>query len=204
MGLVIFGALAVYVIVLVAVTWFAYRWAAKRGLSRVKRWLVAACGFLAVYLPVFWDHIPTLIAHKYYCEKEAGFWVYKTVEQWKSENPGAAETLTWKALPESSDTIHQADGATRTVLNERIVDETRRQRLSSLPVTRSGGLIVDRKTGQVLARLNSVGSGHGNIGVSADWRALKFWLSIDGCPPALEMRKFSFLVSEYRKMGVQK
>ena len=24
---------------------------------------------------MFWDHIPTVVAHKYYCEKEAGFWV---------------------------------------------------------------------------------------------------------------------------------
>ena len=49
MGLVIFGALALYVIVLIAVTWLAYRWAEKRGLARGKRWLAAAGGFLAVY-----------------------------------------------------------------------------------------------------------------------------------------------------------
>jgi len=196
--------LAVYVIVLVAVTWIAYRWAAKRGLPRGKCWLVAAAGFLAVYLPVFWDHVPTLIAHKYYCEKEAGLWVYKTAEQWKAENPGVAEILTWRAIPESLDTIHLSDGTSRTVLNERIHNETHRQRLNLLPVTRSERLIIDRNTAEVLARLKSVGSGYGNIGVSGDWRALKFWLSLDGCPQAPEMRRFSFLATEYRQMGVKK
>ena len=46
-----------------------------------------------LYLAVFWDHIPTVLVHKYYCETEAGFWVYKTPEQWKKENPGVMETL---------------------------------------------------------------------------------------------------------------
>lgn len=93
MGVVVFGAVTVYAIAIVAAMWFAYRWAAKRAYSRTKRWLAAMGGFLLVYLPVFWDQVPTLIAHEYYCEKEAGFWIYKTVDQWKAENPGVAETL---------------------------------------------------------------------------------------------------------------
>lgn len=42
---------------------------------------------------MFWDAIPTWIAFKYYADKEAGLKVYKTLEQWKQENPGVAETL---------------------------------------------------------------------------------------------------------------
>lgn len=54
--------------------------ARKRGWSRNKSWLGAMYVFLLVYLPVFWDWIPTVVVHKYYCETEAGFWVYKTVD----------------------------------------------------------------------------------------------------------------------------
>lgn len=50
-------------------------------------------GFLVVFMAIFWDWIPTVVAHKYYCSTEAGFWVYKTVDQWKAENPGVMETL---------------------------------------------------------------------------------------------------------------
>jgi predicted PurR-regulated permease PerM len=92
-GLLVLVVGAIYLAVLVFVTRAAYRWASRKGLPKSRRILTVAGGFLLVYLPVFWDHIPTLIMHKYYCEKEAGFWVYKTLEQWKTENPGVIEGL---------------------------------------------------------------------------------------------------------------
>src|SRR4051812_6042339 len=92
-GLMVVGALVIYLSVLTAITVFAWRWAAKNGLPVAKRLLVAMAGFLIIYLPVFWDHIPTIMAHRYHCDKEAGIWIYKTVDQWKAENPGVFETL---------------------------------------------------------------------------------------------------------------
>ena len=170
MGLVIPGALVVYVIVLVAVTWFAYRWAAKRGLPRGKRWLAAAGGFLIVYLPVFWDHVPTLIAYKYYCEKEAGFWVYKTMDQWKAENPGVAETLV------AYNDGRSARGA--YILNQRF----------NWAVKKNGPLwfnrwkwhheVVDSKSGEALVRYIDFSTGNGNIGGEPP---LRFWLQSEHC-----------------------
>lgn len=90
MGLVILGAMGLYLLISVGVVVWAAGYARKNGKS-AKRWGFSAA--LVMYLLVFWDHIPTLIVHKYYCEKEAGFWVYKTLDQWKAENPGVAETL---------------------------------------------------------------------------------------------------------------
>ena len=84
---------AIYLALMLLATGAAYRWAANKGPSRPTRIIAAAVGFLFVYLPVFWDHIPTLVMHKYYCETEAGFWIYKTLEQWKLENPGVSDTL---------------------------------------------------------------------------------------------------------------
>jgi len=90
MGVVIFGAIALYLIVTIVVVILAAKVAKKQGRSP---WRWGGAAALVMYLLVFWDHIPTILAHKYYCEKEAGFWAYKTVDQWKAENPGVAETL---------------------------------------------------------------------------------------------------------------
>lgn len=55
---------------------------------------------LVIFLPVFWDTIPTRMAHDYYCKNEAGFTQYKTLEQWKAENLGTWETLRYYPLKE--------------------------------------------------------------------------------------------------------
>jgi hypothetical protein len=49
-------------------------------------------GFL-MYNVLFFDLIPVHAVHYYECETEGGLTVYKTIEEWKRENPGVAETL---------------------------------------------------------------------------------------------------------------
>lgn len=58
---------------------------ARRRFSKgwVGGWLAA----FMMYNLVFWDWIPVYVMHKYYCSTEAGFWVYKSPEQWIKENP---------------------------------------------------------------------------------------------------------------------
>jgi len=83
-----------------------------------------------MYNLVFWDLIPTLAMHKYYCANEAGFWVYKTPEQWVKENPGVAKTLSMSHLPEqyrvnpnngnSGDSIYLLPDGTRLVARYRV------------------------------------------------------------------------------------
>jgi hypothetical protein len=65
MGVVIFGVIALYLIVSLVVVVLVARAAKKRGKS-LWRWGGAAA--LVMYLLVFWDHIPTVVAHKYYFE----------------------------------------------------------------------------------------------------------------------------------------
>ena len=47
----------------------------------------------AMFNVLFWDLIPVYGVHSYKCAKEGGFKIYKTIDQWKHENPGIAETL---------------------------------------------------------------------------------------------------------------
>ena len=90
MGFVIFMVMGVYLLISMGVVMWAISHAKKHGKSAI-RWGASAA--LVMFLIPCWDWIPTVVAHKYYCEKEAGFWVYKTLDQWKAENPGGMETL---------------------------------------------------------------------------------------------------------------
>lgn len=89
-GLAFLLALGIYLLVSYLVVRWAIRHARKNGKS-AKLWGFGA-GFV-MYNLVFWDWIPTVAVHQYYCAKESGFWVYKTLDQWKAENPGVMEEL---------------------------------------------------------------------------------------------------------------
>lgn len=69
---------------------FASRWAERRGRSPRLWGFIAG---LAMYSLVFWDLIPTLALHRYYCVSDAGFTLYQTLAQWKQAHPGIAGNL---------------------------------------------------------------------------------------------------------------
>lgn len=191
-GLVVLVVGAIYLVVLIAVTLFAYFAAKKRGYSTAKRWMAAAGGFLIVYLPIFWDHIPTMIANEYYCSTQAGFTIYKTVERWTTENPGVANGLTWKEI---SDSVVLSDGTRRTILNERFVWDIRVEHpLQLLSTQIIESTIMDAEKRDVLAKHVSVASRPGG----RDWRELKFWLHGGCTPPQMEFANFQNTV---KKLG---
>lgn len=203
-GLILLIVGAVYLVVMVLVTRATYRWAKNKGLSKVKCWLAAAGGFLIVYLPVFWDHIPTLIAHQYYCATKAGFWIYKTPEQWKKENPGVAETLTYSKLSQAfSD---PKDGTIITSLNERFEDKRSYTHLSFIPVTIFTDVISDRITSELLVKHVTAGTGYGNPMTGSDPRSMKFWLSLGPCEgEAFQLYKqYESMRLAYKKIGEKK
>lgn len=201
LGLIVLVVAALYLGLIIWAMRVAYRWAKKHDWSKGKCWLAAAGGFLAVYLPVFWDWIPTLAANKYYCATEAGFKVYKTIEQWKAENPGVAATLTWKDPPDS---LTLPDGTRRYILNERFVSDTHKKKpIFLISTTITEELILDGKKGELLARHIRVGSGYGSPMVGGeDWRVLKSWLQMGRCNPMrADFANFEIAV---RKMGAKR
>ncbi|MEW8042618.1 MAG: hypothetical protein AB2789_13235 [Candidatus Thiodiazotropha endolucinida] len=77
------------------------RWAAKQANKRGhsgRKWGVAV--FLLMLGLIFWDWLPMEILYRYQCENYAGFFQDKTLEEWKAENPGVWETLSFETLPE--------------------------------------------------------------------------------------------------------
>ena len=191
-GLIVLGVIAIYIAFCIFVIKSVTRWARNTGRG-VRRWGVIAA--LAVYLPVFWDHIPTVLLHRYVCATEQGFWVYKTLEQWQKENPGVAEKLS------SSDSLisSNAQGITRGyVLNQRFSWEViERQPVPVLPVVISDHRVVDRANKEVMAKHVSVGVGYGSLayGHEGSW---KFWLDMPACNDTREQ-----FVSYRKKMESQ-
>lgn len=150
----------------------AVRYAAKHGRSKW-RWGVGA--FLIVYLPIFWDWIPTVAVHQYYCAKDAGFWVYKTLDQWKAENPGVMETLVYnKAIP----TIQTPYGPA-FVLNRRFIYVHKYEGPFLFNRWRVETEIRDSKNGDVVAR--EVNFSTSQERRQAGWSGWKFWLDSERC-----------------------
>lgn len=179
MGAVILPLIALYLAFLVWATWRGWRWAETRGWKGHERWLGAACGFLIVYLPVFWDWLPTVVAHKYYCEKEAGFWVYKTVEQWKAENPGVMEVLVANKGAPSTRNGDMVNFADTHFLNQRINWVVKHNGQYLINRWRHQQDVVDTKTGEVLAAYIDFSTAQQQR--QAGWSGWKFWLENGHC-----------------------
>jgi len=149
MGLVIFGVMALYLVASIAIVVSAARTAKKKGRSP---WRWGGAAALIMYLLVFWDHIPTVLAHKYYCEKEGGFWVHKTVKQWKLENPGVAETLVANREGPSTRQGDMENYTDTYFLNQRLNWVARKTGPLLFNRWRWEKAVIDTKTNEVLAQ----------------------------------------------------
>ena len=166
-GPVVLGAALLYLLISIAVVRGAIRYARNNGKS-AKRWGWGAV--LVMYLIPFWDWIPTVATHQFYCAKDSGFWVYKTLDQWKAENPGVMETLiATKGAP-------SANGA--YILNQRFNWAIKKTAPLLFNVWRWEQQVVDSKTNEILARYIDFSTGNGNIGGEPP---IKFWLQSEHC-----------------------
>lgn len=154
MAIGVIGALFLYGWLSCGVVWLVMRWAKKRGRHPIRWGIVAG---LIMYHLVFWDFLPTLIVYKYYCATKAGFWVYKTPEQWKSENPGVAETLTWRERSQHYEAPGIIDGYQ---LNERIISIRKESKTSCVPIWVSEYLIIDKNYNKILVKRISIRAGY--------------------------------------------
>lgn len=160
LGLMVLLALGIYLTVSALAIWLAARWAKKRGRSV---WVWGGLAAFAMYNLVFWDLIPTLVMHKYYCSTQAGFWVYKTPEQWVKENPGVRETLKQSLQPDRVNRRTNFGERERFWLTQRFYNDiTRTQIFSSLKRTETN--FYETSSGELVARsVNYFRGVHGNV-----------------------------------------
>lgn len=189
MGAVIFGAMGLYLLISFAVVMSAIGYARKQG-KRAKRWGWGAA--LVMYLIPFWDWIPTVAMHQYYCATEAGFWVYKTVEQWKTENPGVMEGLVsynknpggfnvdWPSRHEQDIDGHLVRNINH--INERFNVSVTQQDISDLlPIIRKENVLLDVKNNEVITRYVDFGTGNSVKNTIGPPGPLKFWMHNGSC-----------------------
>lgn len=171
-GLAYIAAFVVYLIIFIAVVWLAARAARKRN---IKRWKWGVPAALFMYLVVFWDHIPSLLLHDYYCESEAGFWIYTSPEQWVQKNPGVAETLV------ETEDVQSENGA--YILNQRFRWSVKKTGPHPVALFRHEQTVFDVVTGEVMARYVDFSRGYGNPFTynPYGWSGLKFWLGKNHC-----------------------
>lgn len=187
-GLAFIAAFIIYLAISIGVVVFVVRWA-KRGDRRPVLWGIIAA--FIMYNLVFWDFIPTYTLYKYYCTTKAGFWVYKTPEKWKVENPGVAETLRWKENPDKYENVKSTRGYR---LNERFIWLILEERSRILPVQVTSSLIIDSKSGEKVVQLVGISSGY------RDGRELiRFWVNFPLCRPNVE--EFRYFFKEFHEMG---
>jgi hypothetical protein len=77
---------SLYGVVVFFISLWAYRIAQKYG--QRGRW-GATLAALLLLGPIFWDWLPTLALHQYYCAKDAGYWQYQSPQQWLAQHPEA-------------------------------------------------------------------------------------------------------------------
>ena len=176
MGLVILGLLALYILISILVVIGVIKYSKKNGKSAL-RWAGGAA--LVLYLIPFWDWLPTVVMHRYYCSTEAGFWVYKTFDQWRQENPGVVETL---VANKGAPSTRQGDMANHTdtyFLNQRIHWVVKRYNAPLFNRWRHEKEVVDTNTAEVLARY--VDFSTAQIRAGGGWYGWKFWLHNEHC-----------------------
>lgn len=175
-GIIIIPAVLLYLLLSIVVVRLAIRYARGAGRS-AKRWGWGAA--LVMYLIPFWDWLPTVATHQFYCAKDSGFWVYKTVDQWKAENPGVMEALVSNSGAVMK-TVYAGNNnyTTSFVLNSRFNWVVRKKGPFHINRWRWEQEMVDSKNGEVLARYVDFSTGNGNIGGEPP---IRFWLQDGHC-----------------------
>ena len=175
-GLIVILVLGV---LLVLASWaFVWTYKAKRrqGKSDLQSFAWAVGAVVVLSLPITWDAIPTWIAFKYYSDKEAGITVFKTLEQWKVENPGVAETIIPYGFRDKRGELQNlGSDKFRYPVNDRFAYDSSKEQLF-LSVYAIRYEVIDRKNDEVLVRHVAVGSGNeGGLATGGGgWWA--FWL----------------------------
>lgn len=188
-GLAYLVFFAVYLLMSIAAVRGAIGYARKNGKS-AKRWGWGLA--FVMYSLVFWDWIPTVAVHQYYCAKDSGFWVYKTLDQWKTENPGVMEGLvsqnrhpgafspSWPSQGELRKDGHEL--ISTDFINDRFNVVVSRRDVSIFPIVRSENTLIDIKKYEVVGRYVGFSS------YDKKWGGLKFWTSINNCAGGRDQR----------------
>lgn len=182
-SLVVFAIIGLFVLVVLFSAWLCRTISIAMGAGRVAARIAAIFGASIVLAPVFWDVPPTLIAHRYYCTKDAGVWVYKAPKQWYAERVGKASQsppILTESQRDKNNFFDKIPSFSRLGLKYDSHEERK-----FLTVTLTRRRIVDVASGEVLVETRNYSAWPTNP--IPHW---KWWLSIDFCHPKLSHTEY--------------
>ncbi|MCU7837986.1 MAG: hypothetical protein KZQ94_01255 [Candidatus Thiodiazotropha sp. (ex Troendleina suluensis)] len=139
---------------------------------------------IVMFSLLYWDLIPTHAVHRYYCLVDGGFTVNKTLEEWKRENPGIAETL----VPNNDIESIIEGNRERYQLNQRFVWDIFTTH-HAFGVRGRDERIVDVNTSEVLARYVDFDTDIRRLSLEPrNFRDLRLWLSATSCESDVQSR----------------
>ncbi|MCU7920928.1 MAG: hypothetical protein KZQ95_21610 [Candidatus Thiodiazotropha sp. (ex Epidulcina cf. delphinae)] len=200
-GFIILTGLIVYLIISIVMIFFGVRYARKKGIPGWKGGVLTA---VVMYLLMFWDFIPFHVAYKYYCATEGGYTLNQTLEAWKEDNPGVAETLVPKKEPEYTKT----EVKERYILNQRFAWDIYTTK-HILGIRKRDNRVVDVEKGEVLAQYIDFDSNQNSLNPKK-FRDFRFWLEAPSCEESDGLRtrpwnyvfnKFMYLVQYQREFA---
>jgi hypothetical protein len=177
--------IVLYLIISAVVVGLSMRWARRH---KRRGWVWGSVAALVMYHLVFWDLMPTLVMHRNYCSTEAGFWIYKTPEEWIGKNPGVLEMLVMPKKLQSSHEGNMDNYINTYVTNERFRWVVKRSGPYFANVWRHEQTFVDVQDDAVLARYVDYSRGVPNpleLGSRHGMQGMKFWLSKGHCEGGL-------------------
>ncbi|MDD2932249.1 MAG: hypothetical protein PHO76_00010 [Methylotenera sp.] len=200
MGLMLLIFFAVYLFISILVTKKAAGWAKA---NNKKPWVWGGLTAFVMYNLVFWDWIPTLVMHKYYCDTQAGFFVYKTPEQWVKDNPELTneDLKTYGELVRWGSGVHKPNwqfpfkqfennpNRRATMINSRIYlgSEFDKSTFNVLPITKITAFIADTKNDERIAQQITFGSGYGSPMTTGGIQGFKGWIANSTCDDKVGM-----------------
>lgn len=178
LGLMYLAAITAYLVVM----GLAIRWGWKAGRLNGRGWpwgvFGSIVGFLVVYLPVFWNHIPVVLEQRRLCAKDAGFTVYVTAADWARQNEDLRGSVGGKGLSEvtSSTTFASGRGMRIVFFGGALMSETVSSvdRRLGVEFWRVESTLRDQRRDVVLTRDVSYSVGPREM--------LRFWLVGYSCP----------------------
>lgn len=199
-GFFVFAGLAVYCIITLLLIALGVAVARERGKPGWKGGLIVA---VVMYMILFWDLIPMRVTHKYLCLTQGGFNVNKTLDEWKRENPGVAESLS----PNESHEAITTNGLRRYMLNQRFAWDVHTSK-HFLGILKRDERIIDRLTDEVLAQYVDFDTDISSLGSEPrNFRDYKIWLSVNSCERAghkANQKSFYEFEADFENLGVSK
>jgi hypothetical protein len=200
LGLIVLGGPAFFLLSYAVIALIIVKIVAKKGGKCAGRYI--ALFFIFV---MFWDLPLVLGTFHYQCDNNAGFTVYKTLDEWKAENPELSETL----IPITQARSSQQDNVTRYPLNQRFVWTITESRWPVVGLNKRVEHISDTKTNAILAEyidFNTLDE-KPHVWNVLNPQDLKFWLRVGSCemsdgtrtrPQNFSFNKFMYLM-QYQK-----